>query len=520
MSKAVRLIVIFMLIVITSFITSCDTKKDGIISETEGIDTAKDKAKESSFSNYRDWDWENYITQVNYDRNMLDIRTPNEYRIDIEFDPVQKKYVGKQTVKYINNESVSLNEIFFHIYPNAFKKESTTPYSSDSYMEGFNPGFINVTKVLVEDKENEYSILGDDDTLLNIPLQFALAPGKAVEIYMEYEVLLPRAAERFGYGKNTFQIGNGYPIAAVYDHRAWNIDTYYPVGDPFYSDVSNYSVTIKAPKEYIIACSGKILAEEVVGESKVWYIEAQLMRDFAWVASENFIIQERVIDGVLVKNYLLPNKEDINAEAAELAYKSVEVYNRIFGKYPYEVLSVVTADATGMEYPALVLVWQSNKLNDKSLESTITHEIAHQWWYAVVGNNQIEEAWLDESFAIYAEKLFCDEVYGKEQGEERYNRIVNNYKNRLGNSGKREMILTPIYELEDWEKYSGLMLKGAMFLHEIEENLGKDKFYYILNSYYDKYKFSIASTKDFIDVLEELTGRKYEEDMNKWFFGN
>ena len=54
-----------------------------------------------------------------------------------------------------------------------------------------------------------------------------------------------------------------------------------PVGDPFYSDISNYSVTIKAPKEYIIACSGKIISEEVVGENKVWNVEAKLMRDFA-----------------------------------------------------------------------------------------------------------------------------------------------------------------------------------------------------------------------------------------------
>jgi len=530
MSKVERLLVIFLIIIITFSMTGCDIKKDGITSETEGIgleekdreaiDIQKDNVKETNSPNYVDSDWKSYLSEVNYDRNVLDIKTPNEYRIDIEFDPAQKKYVGKQSVKYINNEDVSLSEIYFHLYPNAFKKDSTTPYSSDSYIGGFNPGLIDITKVLVEDKEIEYSILGHDDTLLNISLESALDPGKAIEIYMEYEVMLPKAAERFGYGDNTFQIGNGYPIAAVYDYRGWNIDPYYPLGDPFYSDISNYSVTIKAPKEYIIACSGKILSEEVVGESKVWNVEAKLMRDFAWAASQNFIIQEKVIDGILVKNYLLPNKEGINAKTAELAYKSVEVYNKIFGKYPYEVLSVVTADATGMEYPGMVLVWQSNKLNDKSLESTITHEIAHQWWYAAVGNNQIEEAWLDESFAIYAEKLFYDEVYGIEQGEERYNGIVNNYKSRLGNSGKKELILTPIYELEDWKENSGLMLKGAMFLHEIEESLGKDKFYDILKTYYDKYKFSIATTKDFIDVLEELSGRKYEEDINKWFFGN
>lgn len=372
----------------------------------------------------------------------------------------------------------------------------------------------------MEGKRVKYSIFGDDSTLLKIPMKSALVPGKAVEIYMEYEVVLPNAEERFGYGDNTFQIGNGYPIAAVYDGWGWNLDPYYSIGEPFYSDVSNYSVTIKAPKDYIIACSGKILSEEVQGESKVWNMEAKFMRDFAWAASQDFIIQEKVIDGVLVKNYLLPNNEEINTEAAELAYKSVEVYNKIFGEYPYEVLSVVTADATGMEYPGMVFVWKSNKSNDKNLESTIIHEISHQWWYGVVGNNQIYEAWLDESFAIYAQKLFYDEVYGEVQGERYYNeRIVTNYEKRIGNSGKQELILTPTYKIEDWNEYTGLLHKGSMFLHEIEKDLGKDKFYNILNSYYDKYKFSVATTKDFIDVCEEMSGRKYEEDVNKWFFG-
>lgn len=535
MIKIRKFILIVLIIFIVFSAIGCNIKKDRAISTIEKMDTPnetitntaapketieptvtpKETIKKTDRSKL---DWENYLSEVKHNRNVLDIKTPNEYKIDIEFNPDQKKYVGKQWVKYVNNEDTSLSEIYFHIYPNAFKDENTTPYSRNSYFRDFDPGLINVTKVMVEDKETHYSILGDDSTLLKIPMESALDPEKTIEIYMEYEVILPKVVGLFGYGYNTFQIGNGYPIAAVYDHRGWNLDTYYPIGDPFYSDVSNYSVTIKAPKDYIIACSGKILSEKVVGQNKVWDVKANLMRDFAWAASEHFIVQEKVVDGVLVKNYLLPNTEEINAEAAELAYKSVEVYNKIFGKYPYEVLSVVTADATGMEYPGMVFVWKSTKLGNKSLVSTITHEVAHQWWYAAVGNNQIEEPWLDESFAIYTEILFYDEVYGLEQGEQRYNRIVTNYKKRIGNYGKKELILTPTYDIEDWNKYSGLLLKGTMFLREIEKDLGKDKFYSILNSYFEKYKYSIVTTKDFMDTLEELSGREYEEDINKWIF--
>lgn len=513
------------------FVIGCDISKDKNTSSTEGTNILENETENTSEEidlSHEDMEvidslakegWENYLLEAKYDRNLLDIGTPNEYIIDIEFNPVQNKYIGKQLVRYVNNEKVSLSEVYFHIYPNAFKEERTTPYSLDSYIGGFNTGLIDIINVMAEGKEIKYSILGDDNTLLKIPMEIALEPGKTVEIYMEYEVMLPNAAERFGYGDNTFQIGNGYPIAAVYDSRGWNLDSYYSIGDPFYSDVSNYNVTIKAPKEYIIACSGKILSEKTLGEYNIWDVEAELMRDFAWAASQDFIILEKVIDGVLVKNYLLPNNEGVNRYSAKLAYESFEVYNRIFGKYPYEVLSIVTTDATGMEYPGLVFVWKNTSIGNKSFESTLTHEIAHQWWYGVVGNNQIEEAWLDESFAIYAEKLFYDEVYGEKQGEERYSGIVANYKDRIEDSGKNELILTPIYKINDWNEYSGLLLKGAMFLNEIENDLGKEQFYNILNTYYNKYKFSIATTKDFIDICEEISGRRYEEDINKWFFG-
>src|SRR5690554_2099559 len=463
-------------------------------------------------------EWEKYLIEDNYKRDLLDIKTPNEYEIDIEFDPAQKKYTGKQTVKYINNEDVSLNEVYFHIHPNAFRETGTTPYSTESYIGGFNPGSINFTEVLVNGEVVDYSILGDDSTLLKIPMETALNPEQAVEINMDYEVVLPNAEEHFGYGDTTFQVGNGYPIAAVYDGSKWNTDLYYSLGDPFYSDVSNYRVTITAPKDYIIACSGKILSEEVDGENKVWITEAEQMRDFAWAASQDFVIQEEIVDGVLIKNYLLPNKALVNKQAAELAYDAVEVYNTIFGEYPYEVLSVVTADATGMEYPGLVFVWKSNQVNDESLESTIIHEVAHQWWYAAVGNNQIKEPWLDESFAIYAQKLFYDEVKGETEGEQYYERIVSNYKDRIGDSDKAGPILTPTYMLEDWEVYTGLLHKGAMFLHELEEELGKDKFYELLNTYYNRFKFSIATTRDFIEVCEEVSGREYGADVDKWFF--
>ncbi|MTI66318.1 MAG: M1 family metallopeptidase [Firmicutes bacterium] len=516
MFKRKRVVFLLAIIMIFTMLVACGTKEPA---EIEKSDNTKDEETiETSKENN---------TLLVDDYNGLDKDKINQYNIDIDFNPDKKTYKGKQTIKYINNEDTDFSEVYLHLYPNAFKEKATSPVSlsDNAYTNGFKPGYMDVKKVTVNGNEVENSTMGSGNTILKISLNESLKQGESIDIYMEYEVLMPPVKDRFGYGEKTFNFGNWYPIMAVYDEDGWNLDPYYRLGDPFYSDTSNYNVTITAPKDIIIASSGNILSENVKDNKKKWTIEAKLMRDFAWVASKHFIVESKDVDGTLVKNYFL--KEDkVNSFAATAAYDSIEVFNKTFGKYPYGQYSVVaTSFPTGMEYPGLVFIGEEIYTNRKKdwLRTVIVHETGHQWWYSVVGNDEIDEAWLDESLTTYSETIFYDEKYNDEAGENYFtNHTLRYYNTQIDRKQIKndEVVVKPLKEFRNWGDYGALAYnKGAIFLHEIEKEYGEDTLYDIYREYYKKNKFLIANTNDFLSICEDVIGEDIDNLSDKWLYG-
>lgn len=450
----------------------------------------------------------------------------NQYDIDVDFNPKEKIIKGNQRVTYINNEEASIDKVYFHLYPNAFKKKETAPFLFDdfinAYPRGFAEGYIDIEEVYIDGKNASYSIGEAGDTIMEVNLPHGLSAGKKISIDMKYTIKLPPASERFGYGNDTFNLGNWYPVAAVYDDSGWNIDPYYPIGDPFYSDISNYSVTIKAPKDFVIASTGNILDSKIIGDVRQWEIEADAFRDFAWVASKKFKILEKEIDETIIKMYFIDDgmlNEDIKNSALKFAENSIGTFNKVFGKYPYKEYCVVQTDfPSGMEYPGIVFIGSQyyDRAFIKYLEILIAHETAHQWWYGVVGNDQIDQAWLDESFASYSEVIYFSENYGRGSGE-KYHKSQNQEVFDKANFLDDEVILKNLNNFRDWNEYSLLVYtKGAIFLDDIKNRYGKEVFYKILKIYYNRYKFKIANTDDFLNVCEEVTGEELDSYFEKW----
>ncbi|WP_246637577.1 M1 family metallopeptidase [Crassaminicella profunda] len=464
-------------------------------------------------------------TLIVEDYNGINPEDMNQYNIDVVFSPEDATIKGTQKVDYINKENTSLGEVYFHLYPNSFRKKETVPFLMDdferAYPNGFKPGYINIEKVSIEGVPVDYEFKGEGQTIMKVLLPNELESNERISIEMAYTIKIPPAQERFGYGGDTFNLGNWYPIAAVYDKSGWNLDPYYPLGDPFYSDVSNYHVHMETPKDFIVAASGNILEDEVVEDKREWEIEAKLMRDFAFVMSKDFEVVDKDVEGTTLKMYFMKNvKRKIADKATEAAENALKTFNKTYGKYPYGQYSVVQTNfPSGMEYPGIVFIGEEYYSNDYGnyLEIVIVHETGHQWWYGVVGNDEIDEAWLDESLTSYSEVVYARENFGERKGKE-YHKYTNEeqYKNGVA-SIKNETILRPLNEFEGWNDYGILVYnKGAMFLNTIYEKYGEDKFYDIMKKYYETYRFKNATTEDFKKVCEEVVGKKLDSLFNKW----
>ncbi len=470
------------------------------------------------------------ISQVNLlNENKRDLNKINEYFIEVDLNPSDMTYKGKQRVSYINKTGISLEEIYFHLYPNAFSNLEDAPIlfniGEKIDKRTYSPGYINIEKVRVDDKEVEWNIEGNKETILGLQLDKALKTNEIAEIYLEYTVKIPSTKDRFGYHNNGINLGNWYPILAVYDEKGWNLDSYYKIGDPFYSEVSNYKVSITIPKEYIVAASGKIISETEKGGKVTYKIEGNLIRDFAWAASKNFFLKERYVDGIKLKVYSINDNEDLIDEALAMGENALRVFNRIFGKYPYEEYTIViTHFPSGMEYPTLVFI--SNDYFYKpllnTLEKIIVHETAHQWWYGLVGNDQIKEAWLDESLATYSEVIYTNEIHGRQAGEDYLKENIKlGYEYMVEYLGGDEVVNKPLSDFKDWDDYSLLVyIRGAMFIDRIKDEFGEESLYEILKTYYNSYKYQIATSKDFIKVCEDITKVSLEPLVEEYLYGN
>ena len=179
-----------------------------------------------------------------------------EYSMDIVYDNYTLNV--NQNVNYINKDSAMHDKLYFHLYPNNFDAGATNkPVSSlhydRAYPNGFSAGNIQIESVQLNGNDAKYVFVGADNDFLEIALDDSVAPDDKCTISMQYSVTIPNCLHRFGYGDNTINVANFYPILCVYEEGKWLMEPYHSNGDPFYSCVANYNVNITYPSNLIIA---------------------------------------------------------------------------------------------------------------------------------------------------------------------------------------------------------------------------------------------------------------------------
>lgn len=433
---------------------------------------------------------------------LKDEKNKNEYTIDVIYDDETNRILCNESLVYINNTKTTLDKIYLHIYPNAFCQEKSAPFEdsemSRAYPNGFNEGYIDIKNVLSDKEKLKYEVTGDKNDILEIKLDKLLKAGEVVKIDLKYNVKLPNCLGRFGYGDNTVNITNWFPIACVYDDKGWNLKSYETVGDPFYSDTSNFKVQILAPSKYKLATTGKVTEKKTDNEKILYTIDGKMVRDFAFILSDKFIVNKANYKDIVINTYNL--NEDMSKEALDISKSSIEIFSNLFGDYPYDTYSVVASDffIGGMEYPMLSMIDEGlyNRENKFLLEYVIAHETAHQWWYSVIGNDEINEPWLDEALTEYSTILYFEQKYGKETGD----KLIKTMEVQTRNY-KTADIFKATTDYKDSSEYSlSVYTKGAVVFNEIRKEVGDEVFFNTLKEYYNTYKFKNVNGPQFVDL--------------------
>ncbi len=437
------------------------------------------------------------------------------YDVTAELDEQDMSVNIDMEVTFRNPAEGDLDHVCFNVFANAYRQGAAlNPVSAQkagtAYPNGVSYGGFTVEDIQVNGKESTYLLSGMDKTLLTVRLP-ALKRGKACTVRIQGKVLLANVNHRLGYGDKTVNLGNFLPTLCVYEGGGFYECPYYDKGDPFFSEVADYQVRFTAPSEYAVASGGNLTSSQTQGDKTTYDYTLKNARDFALVLSKEFEVISAKEGGVEISYYHLGDADA--RRHLTVATQSLTHYSKTIGKYPYRRLTVVQADFTegGMEYPALTYV--SSFAPKEEVPRIIAHEVAHQWWYAGVGVNQVEEGFLDESLAEYTTLTFLDAhpEYGLcrkdliNAATTAYGMYCDVYS-QLVQQADTSMCRRLSDFRSEYEYVSLAYNKGLLMWENYRVAVGDARFYKTLSVFYKENYLKNANVRDLYAVAERVSG--------------
>jgi len=386
------------------------------------------------------------------------------YDLDVKLIDSLNQLVAHESITYINNSPDDLNFIWMHLWPNAYKNNESAlarqKFNQFSTKMHFLPdssfGWIEIKNVHSGDEELKWEYKSSDTLdVAKFHLFKTLSPGDTIVIDIDFTVNVPNVLSRLGHIGNHFEITQWYPKPAVYDANGWHPISYLDIGE-FYSEWGDFEVSITLPENYRVAATGvlqdsaEIIWRDSLAQIGNAYLDSFKMdpapklqslkdllelkpasssglktvtfiqnnvHDFAWFADKRFIItsdtvQQSTGKKVQAWTYALPENLKNYRFSNVYICDALAYYSDWFMDYPYDHATVVDGDFSaggGMEYPMITLI--NNFGLQPILESTIIHEVGHNWFYGLAASNEREHPWMDEGLTSYAENRYWATKY-------------------------------------------------------------------------------------------------------------
>ncbi|MDP2777134.1 MAG: M1 family metallopeptidase [Anaerolineales bacterium] len=400
-----------------------------------------------------------------------------------------------QTIRYYNNTGVTLSEIVFSVQPNR--------YANTFVLNSIAQDGVSVTS---------YNLNGQR---LSVSLTQTLQAGSATTFSLNFKLNIPQKQSNglFGYDYNQINLVDWYPFIVPYqngwiqhDPMAW--------GEHLVYDSSDLELNIKKDSGVVIAAgatpdqNGEWTRYRMVGA-----------RTFALSASNDFLVLESTVGNVTVRSYYFNGYKTGGEGILLLASQAIETFSAQYAPYPHQSLAIVQADINdGQEYDGLVFLatdfyGQYTGGARNNLATIGVHEVAHQWWFGLVGNDQALEPWLDEALALYSERIFYENNYPAN--------ISWWWQFRVDYFKPNGYVDTNIYNGGSFRSYTNAVyLNGAHFLDDLRERMGYGNFSKFLKEYARRYSYGHAASADFFALMRETVNVDISDLLNKYFSGS
>ena len=499
-----------------------------------------------------------------------------DYQLTANLNDKTSEIIGTETLTYTNNSPDKLSFLWMNVDQNLFKTDSrgnaVIPVNGSrngARGEKFDGGHkiksVKIVSVIggkTVEKEAKFEI---NDTRMKIILPQDLnANGASLKVKIEFSYISPKyGSDRTGVldtknGK-IFTIAQWYPRMCVYDDvRGWNTIPYQGAGE-FYLEYGDFDVTITAPSNHVVVCSGelvnpkevysvaqqKLWAEAANSDKTVvirsaddvanavskplakptlnWHFKIKNSRDVSFASSAAFIIDAARINLPSGKKSLAISAYPVESEgtiawgrSTEYTKTSIENYSKRWFEYPYPAATNVAGNEGGMEYPGIVFCgWESK---GDQLWGVTDHEFGHIWFPMIVGSNERLFAWMDEGFNTFINSLSSVDFNNGEY------KSPDTDMHQMAEAFTRPSI-EPIMTAPDGFKEANMGIlgyykpsSGLVMLRE--QILGKERFDTAFKTYVARWAFKHPTPDDFFRTIENVAGEDLNWFWRGWFINN
>ena len=494
------------------------------------------------------------------------------YIIDVELNDKNHTLIAEEIIEYTNNSADDLDILWFHIWPNAYKDNTTA--LSKHQLDGGSTSLYNATEeergnmsnlnFTVDGKKVEWKYHPEHIDICKLILNKPIKAGGTITIKTPFKVKIPNAKfSRLGHVDQSYMITQWYPKPAVYDKNGWHIMPYLSQGE-FYSEFGSFDVRITLPQNYTVGATGDLQNKgehnrlnelaaitdtitkygtnmnfpESEKKTKTIRFTQDKVHDFGWFADKRFHVLKGEVklphSGRTVTLYTMftNNEAHLWKNSMEYMHDAVYYYSLWNGDYPYDYCTAVDgtiAAGGGMEYPNVTVIGASGSA--RSLETVIMHEVGHNWFYGILGSNERDHAWMDEGINSYNEHRYMKKKYPNEKITDNLPKIATKLldlekvtnKNVMGEmmyfmgawTAKDQPMDFPSSEYTGMN-YGGIVyMKSAICLDYLAAYLGQEIFDECMKNYFETWKYKHPQPKDLKAIFENKTGK----DLS-WFFDN
>lgn len=473
----------------------------------------------------------------------------SKYDLKVDFNPASRLLNGKVTIVYTNNSPDTLNEIWFKLYPNLYKKG--TPRKSKITESDLGDGVaienLNVSGNTISD----YHIDGTNMTVKVPPV----LPGHTIKFDIDYHYTLNKGSHM-----RTGQVDDGayfiayfFPRIAVYDDvDGWNKYPY-TGAEEFYNDFDQFNAEVTVPGGYGVWATGDlknanevfqdqivariesaekkdavidVITDQDLADKKVtrnnafntFKFEALNVTDFVFALSDHYLWKSTslVVDlktkrRTRVDAVFNPKHKDYY-EVIDFARKTVSSMSFVFPKWPFPYNHETIFDGLDqMEYPMMV---NDNPVGNREDAITLTdHEIFHTMFPFYMGINETKYGWMDEGWATIGEWLISPMIDSN---------MVDEYgiQPTASSSGSKDdspiMTLTP--DLKGAGSFTNSYPKPGLAYLFIKDYLGEELFTKALHTYIKNWNGKHPMPYDFFNSMNEGSGKNLNWFWKPWFF--